>query len=61
MELQGYMAIDRFLKKFNLFLAVLGLYCCVGFSLVVESTVAEPGLLIMVASPVAGSTGHRLQ
>ena len=41
----------------NLFLAVLGLLCCVGFSLVVKSgdhcLVAVGGLLIAVASLVA--------
>ena len=40
-----------------LFLAVLGLCCCTGFSLVVASggysPVAVPGLLIVVASLVA--------
>ena len=41
----------------NLFLAELGLCCCVGFSLVAErggySPVAMHWLLIVVASPVA--------
>ena len=40
-----------------LFLAVLGLFCCVGFSLVAESRdyslVPMHGLLIAVASPVS--------
>ena len=40
-----------------LFLAVLGLRCCAGFSLVVQrgsySLVAVQGLLPVVASPVA--------
>ena len=37
-----------------LFLAVLGLRRCVGFSLVVASRGYSLGLLIVVASPVAG-------
>ena len=49
-----------FLKKNNLFLAVLALHCCEGFSLVSVSggysSVAVPGLLIEVASLVE----HRL-
>ena len=40
-----------------LFLAVLGIHCCMGFSLVVKSRsyslVVEHGLLIVVASLVA--------
>ena len=50
-----------------LFLAVLGLHCCAGFSLVSGSRgcslVAEPGLLIVVASLVAsvGSRAPELQ
>ena len=50
-----------------LFLAVLGLCCCTGFSLVVASggysPVAVHGLLIVVASLVAelGSRAHGLQ
>ena len=46
-----------FFFKLILFLAVLGLCCCTGFSLVVASggysPVAVPGLLIVVASLVA--------
>jgi len=38
-----------FLFKLYLFLVVLGFRCCMGFSLV-----AVPGLLMEVASPVAG-------
>ena len=46
-----------FKQKFYLFLAVLGLFCCVGFSLVAASggysPVAVLRLLIAVASLVA--------
>ena len=46
-----------FIYNFNLFLAVLGLCCCVGFSLIAMSRgycpVVVRGLLIAVASPVA--------
>ena len=50
--------IIPFINSFTyLFLAVLGLCCCTGFSLVVASggysPVAVPGLLIVVASLVA--------
>ena len=54
-------------KKNNLFMTVLGLYCCTGFSLVVASggysLVVLLELLIEVASLVAkpGSGGHGLQ
>ena len=47
------MAQSFFFKSFYVFLAVLGLCCCMGFSLV-----AVRGLLIVVASLVAG-TGSR--
>ena len=46
-----------FIYNFYLFLAVLGLCCCVGFSLIAMSRgycpVVVRGLLIAVASPVA--------
>ena len=55
---------DFFLKQFvQLFLAVLGLGCCVGFSLVVASRgysqVAMRGLLTVVSSLVAKLSHHR--
>ena len=55
---------DFFLKQFvHLFLAVLGLGCCAGFSLVVASggysQVAMRGLLTVVSSLVAKLSHHR--
>ena len=51
-------ALKIIFLKIYLFLAVLGLHCCEGFSLAVASRgcslVAVGRLLIVVASPVAG-------
>ena len=53
-KLKPWDTSKAFLIYFILFLAVLGLYCCMGFSLVAVirgySLVAVHGLLIVVAS-----------
>ena len=56
--IQAYVCVCfNFFNVFYLFLAVLGLCCCVGFSLVSASQgyplVSVLGLLIAVATPVA--------